>query len=965
MAAAVAGSDRRVQALAHGVVARLRSGVALPSFSQCVEELVLNSIDAGAHRITVAVDVARCRIKVEDDGRGVAYDDLRMLGTRYATSKCQSLDNVLVGDLPHHGFRGEALASLQELGVLEVVTRPEGSAATFAKILSHGTVVSLGPSIRPLSRPGTTVTVRDLFANLPVRQKALCPKLELEQVRHRIEAIALANPRVAFLLQNSDTGSQLLRTEPAVSNAAVFSQLFGARRARDLRLVSGGTANKAASFNPTFSAAPCSTMQLQGCVSTSSFHNKSLQFLYVNGRLLRKTDLHRFVESIFAGSLLGRRLPSTMTGEGPNISSSPYRYPVYCLNLSLPTTEYTILLEPSKATAAFKDYEAVLGCVTATLNAFLKRHGLALQSDDPPAMAKPSDAQDGSDAAYDSTRLAETLLPFLYKAPASTSAAVASRSVRRPVAKAASAAAALGQEVGSKRKEVGSKRKGPSNDNDNDSRNKPGVGPVPAKTCSPTNGSSRSQRGTTEAKAAAATPCAVSLASAALPGVERQVSCWRSLLGDDDDSDVMATMDVSPSDVDHPASVSTRVVTMLVPASSKTRRSGSTRSSSAPASAMCGRSATPDELLVDSTHQGAERISKRRRVASTASDDLSGNVPKVSPSESTEEPKKLTCESKLRQMLTQWKQETVIENNHQAQLVPMLSSKAITRPLKFDRDTLDRMEVMCQVDCKFIFCLVRNHGPNSTDMLVALDQHAADERICLEKLIQGLYEPGSQRIKFLQLEPPVRLSMPASDGRLLERFKPQFRRWGVDVRVLPTSAEGPDGMASIAVFSVPRALLLAEPDEPEDSRAAVSLERISTFLREQLTLLTTTGGATMGAVPQCIVRLLASRACHSAIRFGDKLSVDECRKMVSSLSECRLPFQCAHGRPSIVPVTDLGALMQQSDNDHSYQAQPTPICGTDDESDASDDSVPSAAAALRFRRLVQLKRQADKSMGSS
>ena len=61
-------------------------------------------------------------------------------------------------------------------------------------------------------------------------------------------------------------------------------------------------------------------------------------------------------------------------------------------------------------------------------------------------------------------------------------------------------------------------------------------------------------------------------------------------------------------------------------------------------------------------------------------------------------------------------------------------------------------------------------------------------------------------------------------------------------------------------------------------------------------------------LPQVIFNMLASQACHGAIKFGDPLSRSECRKLLRSLSECMLPFQCAHGRPSCVPIADAGSI---------------------------------------------------------
>lgn len=84
------------------------------------------------------------------------------------------------------------------------------------------------------------------------------------------------------------------------------------------------------------------------------------------------------------------------------------------------------------------------------------------------------------------------------------------------------------------------------------------------------------------------------------------------------------------------------------------------------------------------------------------------------------------------------------------------------------------------------------------------------------------------------------------------------------------------------------------------------------YLREHIELLRSTGRV-RGILPLTVHNVLASQACHGAIKFNDVLNKEECCSLVSSLSSCRLPFQCAHGRPSIVPLADLHHLEEQQD----------------------------------------------------
>ena len=111
-----------IRPLQEEVRSLLRSGVAITNLTQCVEELVLNSIDAGASNITLRVDIPNLKIQVSDNGCGITFGDLKLAGERYSSSKCHVLKDL--DQLTFYGFRGETLASLREIcDVLEIVTR--------------------------------------------------------------------------------------------------------------------------------------------------------------------------------------------------------------------------------------------------------------------------------------------------------------------------------------------------------------------------------------------------------------------------------------------------------------------------------------------------------------------------------------------------------------------------------------------------------------------------------------------------------------------------------------------------------------------------------------------------------------------------------------------------------------------------------------------------------------------------
>ncbi|XP_010225053.1 PREDICTED: DNA mismatch repair protein Mlh3 [Tinamus guttatus] len=126
-----------IKCLAEDVRARLRSGVTVGSLGQCVEELVLNSIDAKATCVAVRVDLEAFKIQVVDNGSGMGREDLNKMGKWYFTSKCSSVEDL--ESLKYYGFRGEAVASIANMAsVVEVSSKTNKTAKTFVKLFHNG-----------------------------------------------------------------------------------------------------------------------------------------------------------------------------------------------------------------------------------------------------------------------------------------------------------------------------------------------------------------------------------------------------------------------------------------------------------------------------------------------------------------------------------------------------------------------------------------------------------------------------------------------------------------------------------------------------------------------------------------------------------------------------------------------------------------------------------------------------------
>ena len=398
-----------IRPLQEEVRSHLRSGVAITNLTQCVEELVLNSLDAEASCITVRIDIPTFNIQVSDNGNGIAFGDLKSVGERYSSSKCHVLEDLQ--QLNFYGFRGEALASLREMcDVLEIVTRHRSSYHTYCKIFRNSQVLELTESRFPRTSTGTSVTVHGIFANLPVRRRAISEILDFERVRHRIASIALIHPKTSFLLINDSTGSKCLQTHVCKSVVSTFSQLFGNQRSKNLQPVTFEYKN----------------FKVSGFISTDTHHSKSLQFLFVNGRLLLKTRIHKMVNNILGKSELLRKLPLVEVKE--SIRSEGYqskttkivdKYGIFVLNIECLVTEFDICLEPAKTLIEFQDWNKVLYCTKRCIEEFLVKNNLILNFDDS-ANSTESEANDDDCHLGDSWR-PTNLEAFEYKREIETS----------------------------------------------------------------------------------------------------------------------------------------------------------------------------------------------------------------------------------------------------------------------------------------------------------------------------------------------------------------------------------------------------------------------------------------------------------------------------------------------------------------------------------------------------------------
>jgi DNA mismatch repair protein MutL len=219
----------RVRVLAAEVAHRIAAGEVIERPASAVKELIENSLDAGATRIEVEIEGGGVSlVRVRDDGEGMSPEDAERAVGRHATSKIRSADDLARVDTL--GFRGEALHAIGAVSALTLTSCERGARSGSRIVVFAGDPLESYPAAHP---PGTTVEVRNLFFNLPVRRGFLgTQRAETNAVSTVVESLALSRPRVGFFLRSDGRG---VLTLPAAADLRErISQVHGLSLARSL-----------------------------------------------------------------------------------------------------------------------------------------------------------------------------------------------------------------------------------------------------------------------------------------------------------------------------------------------------------------------------------------------------------------------------------------------------------------------------------------------------------------------------------------------------------------------------------------------------------------------------------------------------------------------------------------------------------------------------------------------------------
>ncbi|MBQ2326068.1 MAG: DNA mismatch repair endonuclease MutL [Clostridia bacterium] len=291
-----------------------------------VKEIIENSIDAGATTIEVEIKNGGISyIRVSDNGKGIAPDDLPRAFLRHATSKIKEPDDML--SIATMGFRGEALAAISAVSRVDIFSRVKGELIGSQLSCEGGDMGELSETGCP---EGTTIVIRDLFYNVPARMKFLKKDAtEAGYCESAVMSAALAYPGIAFRFIKD--GRESFFTTGSGQLLQVISALCGRETAGELL--------------PAAGEYPGAT--ISGFVSPPSLTraSRSMQYFLVNGRPVRGKILSAAVDGIYKGKVM------------------PGRHPIVFLNINVPFSQVDVNVHPAKLEVKFSREKEVFSAI--------------------------------------------------------------------------------------------------------------------------------------------------------------------------------------------------------------------------------------------------------------------------------------------------------------------------------------------------------------------------------------------------------------------------------------------------------------------------------------------------------------------------------------------------------------------------------------------------------------------------
>ncbi|KAJ5949662.1 hypothetical protein N7454_001246 [Penicillium verhagenii] len=900
-----------IQALPPDVAAKIKSSISITHLNGVVLELVKNALDANARTVHISVDFKRGGCIVEDDGDGihsVEFEATGGLGKAHHTSKFQKTDK--------YGQRGLFLFALSALSLLTVTSCHVQKKATNSVIFHRSMPVARlipAPAHQDLrfGEHGTCVTVNDLFGNMPVRVKRRALALERQDeldrewdnLRCLLAGLMLAN-RLLLRLVISDaergkTISIRLDKHPGGDSVNVSNEI-GLRRIGSILAQSGMlNSRKMDSWHVISASVP--DLTIWAAISTVPSPSKKTQFISLGNdpvlprgsnvlfneinRLISLSDfgvsgnLSRSSTATFQSPVLGY-FEAESSVSGRNSSKPVNKWPMFYIRIdnstSLTLDEDGDGISPSSD----KSFQRVTDLLEAMILEFLK------QQDMRPRITRRHSRMPDRDQGGPSV----------------------GQSRAEPFSKNRGAASSTEEALDKNIKLPSFQR--PQNSNSSQNLNSWSR----VKTAKQFD-SHAPRRNTTSR---------LGEQILTLPERPRSQTTQEEFTVDLPAETLEGNgREASQDEVGNGSSTADKLIPWINQRTGKTHMINS----------RTGQTVQPT-VLGKSTRPNLPRIGDAQETSST---------PKVwveNLLKSWNNPTFARTEMPLPSFDPETDYLNAVSSRNCMHDFGNMEAAQITKfKGKLQRQSLGKATIIAQVDQKYILAKLDAAPSQSSsiqeNVLVLIDQHAADERCRIEQLFEEMFIatelPYQNEVRTVEINPII-FKISSTEATLFHRYRSFFQDWGIRYHI----DESSDSESTVSIQLLPA--LIAERCRLEP-RIIIELLRREIWTNEETGRRKPLGAGMasansqtrgddmnddnessltepespaphswvqrMSGCPQGIFDLLNSRACRGAIMFNDPLSIDDCRTLVSRLARCAFPFQCAHGRPSMIPILDL------------------------------------------------------------
>ena len=328
-----------IQILPDSVANQIAAGEVIQRPASVVKELMENAVDAGAKKIQLIVkDAGKTLIQVIDDGKGMSETDARLCFERHATSKIRSADDLF--DLLTFGFRGEALASIAAVAKVSLKTATKDADIATCIEIEGSSFISQKPCQGP---PGTNISVKNLFYNVPARRKFLkSDASELRYIIQEFQRVALVHPEIEFIFHQN--------------GKLVFHLAKGTLKERIVALFGKNYNHRLVHFEFKSDAA-----SVKGYVSKPEFakRKRGEQYLFVNGRFFKHSYFHHAVMQAFEGLIQKDYFPS------------------YFVYFEVNPADLDVNIHPAKTEINFKEQQYLYAMLRSSVKEALGRFNIA------------------------------------------------------------------------------------------------------------------------------------------------------------------------------------------------------------------------------------------------------------------------------------------------------------------------------------------------------------------------------------------------------------------------------------------------------------------------------------------------------------------------------------------------------------------------------------------------------------